>query len=57
MTCLCRNVLRNKVVMLFYFGKVFRKSEAFENYFDTINTRCHNNFLNMRMNFNFNNKC
>jgi len=36
MTCLCRNVLRNKVVMLFYLGKVFRKSEASWNYFDTI---------------------
>ncbi|SVB10101.1 uncharacterized protein METZ01_LOCUS162955 [marine metagenome] len=36
MTCLCRNVLRNKVVMLFYLGKVFRKSEASWDYFDTI---------------------
>jgi len=36
MTCLCCNVLQNKVVILFYLGKVFRKSEVSGNYFDTI---------------------
>jgi len=36
MTRLCQNVLRNKVVMLFYLGKIFRKSAASWNYFDTI---------------------
>jgi len=36
MTCLCRNVLRNKVVMLFYLGKVFQKSGVSWDYFDTM---------------------
>jgi len=39
MTCLCRNVLRNKVVMFFYLGKVFQKSGVSWDYFDTMKNK------------------
>ena len=39
MTCLCHNMLQNKAVMLFYFGKVFHKSGGSGDYFDTIKNK------------------